>query len=350
MKFEWLSMLPAKLNQNSQQAATERQLQLTKPPEALGELEGMAITLAAMQGNANPNIEKIMIAVFAADHGVAANNVSAFPQAVTTEMVKNFAHGGAAINVLARAIDAKLEVINLGTIYDPGPLPEIIDRRIAAGTQDFSQRPAMSEEELFTALNVGRQTAERAAQNQMQLFIGGEMGIGNTTAATAIACALLKVSAAKIAGRGTGLDDKGLHHKISLIDSALKRHNALELSATEILRHYGGFEIAGLTGSYLACAKMGMPVLVDGFITTVAALCAERICPGSADWFLYAHKSAEQGHRFLLENLNAKPILHLGLRLGEASGAASAVPLLQLACKLHNQMATFAEAEVSGKL
>ncbi len=349
MKSEWLNGPVACLNDDARQSAIERQAQLTKPPGALGELETLAITLAAMQGQSKPNIEKIHIAVFAGDHGIAVNGISAFPQTVTTEMVKNFAHGGAAICVLAKTLGAQLDVINVGTVLDPGPLPQVIDSRIAPGTKDFSHEAAMSHEAFDQALNIGRQTAERAALNKTHLFIGGEMGIGNTTATTAIACALLNKNAKALTGRGTGLDDLGLQHKIDFIAKALTKHQAIHTDPAEILRHYGGFEMVALTGSFIACAKMGLPVLIDGYIATAAALCAEKMCENASQWFFYAHTSAEPGHADLLSALQAKPLLQLGMRLGEGSGAAIAVPLLRMACELHNEMATFAEASVSGK-
>lgn len=349
MKPEWLNAPAADLNADARQGAIARQAQLTKPPGALGQLEAIAIQLAAMQGQIKPQLNKVHIAVFASDHGIAANGVSAFPQAVTTEMVKNFANGGAAISVLAKALNAQLDVINLGTIFDPGPLPNVIDKRIAPGTKDFSQQAAMSEEEFNQALNTGRQTAERAAQNKAELFIGGDMGIGNTTASTAIVCALLNKTAQEVAGRGTGLDDAGLQQKIEFLNQSLEKHQSIHQDAIEVLRHYGGFEIVALTGAFIACGKMGLPVLIDGFIATAAALCAEKICPGTSQWFLYGHTSAEAGHKYMLEALNATPLLNLGMRLGEGSGAATAVPLLRIACDLHNNMATFAEAGVSEK-
>ena len=349
MNFEWLNISVAKYDETARRAAIDRQAQLTKPPGALGELETLAINLAAMQGKITPNIDHIHIGIFAADHGIAANGVSAFPQAVTTEMVKNFANGGAAINVLAKSLNANLSVTNVGTLFDPGPLANVIDQRITPGTKDFSHQAAMTKEQLHQALNIGRQTAERAEKEGADLFIGGEMGIGNTTSATAIACAILNKTPEELTGRGTGLDDAGLQHKINVLKTSLEKHQNIHDNVVQVLRHYGGFEIAALTGSFLACAKMGLPVLVDGFIATTAALCASKTCEGSSDWFFYAHVSAESGHRIILEALNAKPLLNLGMRLGEGSGAAVAVPLLQMACRLHNEMATFDEAGVSNK-
>ena len=346
---EWLHIGAAPLDEAARSAAVARQQNLTKPPGALGRLETAAIQLAALQGTPKPELERISITIFAADHGVAAEGISAFPQAVTAQMVGNFARDGAAICVLARALGAGLEVVNLGTVCDPGPLPKVVNLHLGPGTGNFCRGPAMDEEQLARAMHAGRQVVERAKLGGAQLFIGGEMGIGNTTAAAALACALLQVDAEQIAGPGTGLDSQGVSHKVEVIRRALGLHANLEKKPLEALRRLGGFEIAALTGAYMACAHIGQPVLVDGFITSVAALVAERLCPGASRWMLFSHASAEPGHRTVLQSLEAEPLLDLGMRLGEGSGAASSVPLLRLACALHNEMATFAEAGVSEK-
>jgi nicotinate-nucleotide--dimethylbenzimidazole phosphoribosyltransferase len=346
---DWLNVPAAPLNGAARDAAEARQASLTKPPGALGRLEALAIRLAAMQGSPLPRVDNVRIAVFAADHGVAAEGVSAFPQSVTVEMVRNFARGGAAIGVLARELGATLEVMNLGTASDPGPMDGVLYQRLGSGTANFVRDAAMSEEQLVRALHVGRHSAERARLAGAQLYIGGEMGIGNTTSAAALACALLDAPPEALAGPGTGLDAAGVCRKTDVIRRALARHNGNLADPLEALRRLGGFEIAALTGSYIACAQMGLSVLVDGFIATVAALAAVRASPGAADWFFYSHASAEPGHARMLAALEARPLLDLGMRLGEGSGAAVAVPLLRLACALHNGMATFAEAGVSEK-
>jgi nicotinate-nucleotide--dimethylbenzimidazole phosphoribosyltransferase len=348
-EMQWLNIPPATPNEAARRAAEARQAILTKPPGALGQLESLAIRLAALQGTEQPGVERVHIAVFAGDHGVAVEGVSAFPQAVTGEMVRNFARGGAAISVLARALGATLEVTNLGTVNDPGPIDGVSSLKLGAGTANFTLGPAMNEHQLALAFHAGRHAAERAKLAGAQLFIGGEMGIGNSTAATALACALLDIAPEQLAGPGTGLDAAGVQRKIDVIRRALQLHNGHMLSPLEALRRVGGFEIAALAGSYLACAHMGVPVLVDGFIASSAALAAARMHAGVKEWLLFSHASAEPGHRRLLEELGAQPLLDLGLRLGEGSGAATAVPLLRLACALHNQMATFAEAGVSEK-
>ncbi|MDS4070975.1 MAG: nicotinate-nucleotide--dimethylbenzimidazole phosphoribosyltransferase [Candidatus Competibacter sp.] len=326
-------------------AARERQTQLTKPPGSLGRLEELGITLAAMQGTQQPRLEKIWITVFAGDHGVVAEGVSAFPQVVTAEMVRNFARGGAAISVLAREWNARLEVVNVGTVRPLEELPGVLDARVGPGTANFVHEPAMNADRLREALAAGHDSAERAAIGGAHLFVGGEMGIGNTTSAAAVACALLGLPAAQLAGPGTGLDAAGVGRKALVIERALARHRSDR--PLEALQRLGGFEIAALAGAYLRCGQLGLPALVDGFITTAAALVAVRLRPELAAWLFFAHCSAEPGHRRLLDALEAKPLLDLGMRLGEGSGAAVAMPILRAAAALHARMATFAEAGVS---
>ncbi len=345
----WMQTIQA-VDQTYLQTAQTRQAQLTKPPGSLGELELVAIRLCGLQKCARPKIERVHIAVFAADHGVAEEGVSAFPQAVTVEMVRNFARGGAAISVLARALGATLEVINVGTVTDMEPLPGVINCRIASGTANISHSPAMNEAQLEKALQAGAEAANRAHAQRADIFIGGEMGIANTTSASAVACALLSVAASHLAGPGTGLNEAGVKHKARVIDKALSRECISPNDSLNILRCFGGFEIAALTGAYLRCAQLALPVLVDGYIASVAALCAQRIQAGASVWFFYGHQSAEPGHQLIMEKIAQRPLLQLGMRLGEGSGAAVAVPLLRLACALHNQMATFAEASVSEAL
>lgn len=327
-------------------AARAHQARLTKPPGSLGALEDAAVRLAALQGTARPGLERVWISVFAADHGVAAEGVSAFPQAVTGEMVRNFAAGGAAISVLARELGARLEVVHLGTVNDPGELPGVRRAIIAAQTANFMVQPAMTLDQLALALEAGAASARAAHAAQAQLFIGGEMGIGNTTAAAALACALLGETPDRVVGAGTGVDDAGMARKRCAIEQALALHGNAA-TALDWLRCVSGFEIAALTGAYIAAAQLGVPVLVDGFIATAAALAATKLQPGCRDWMLFSHRSHERGHAGLLYALEAEPLLDLRLRLGEASGAAVAVPLLRLACALHNGMATFEQAGVS---
>lgn len=347
MAMNWLTQPCAALNETARTSALARQGQLTKPPGALGYLEDIAVQLAAWQGVEQPVMERIFIGIFAADHGVAEEGVSLFPQAVTAEMVRNFARGGAAISVLARQLNATLEVINLGTVSVVEPLNNVRDERIAAGTANFARQPAMSADQCAVALQAGRNAVQRAKQQGAQLFIGGEMGIANTTSASAIACALLSAMPKLLAGAGTGVDSAGMTHKAQVIAKALSLHQVASDQPLDVLRNLGGFEIAGLAGAYISAAQSGIPVMVDGFISSVAALVAVRINPEVRAWLLFGHTSAELGHRRVLIALRAQALLHLRMRLGEGSGAAVAVPLLQLACALHSGMATFAEAGVS---
>ena len=329
--------------------ALARQQQLTKPAGSLGQLEAVAVQLAGLQGQVKPALDQLWIAIFAGDHGVVAEGVSAFPQEVTGQMLHNFVSGGAAISVLARQLGASLEVVNLGTVTPSLNLPGVRHLNVGPGTANFVQGPAMTQAQGELALQAGRDSVRRAIAAGAQLFIGGEMGIGNTTAASALACALLDCPVVHLAGPGTGLNAAGVSHKAQVIERALALHGAQHGDALQTLFNLGGFEIAALVGAYLACAQEGVAVLVDGFICSVAALVAVRLNPACREWLLFGHRGAEPGHRHVLETLNAEPLLDLGLRLGEGSGAALAVPLLRLACDLHGQMATFAEAAVADR-
>jgi nicotinate-nucleotide--dimethylbenzimidazole phosphoribosyltransferase len=331
------------------QQALARQQQLTKPAGSLGQLEALAVQLAGLQGRVKPMLEQVWIAIFAGDHGVVAEGVSAYPQEVTGQMLHNFVSGGAAISVLAQQLTAQLEVIDLGTVTPSLNLPGVRHLNIAAGTANFVNGPAMTEAQGRLALQAGRDSARRALASGAQLFIGGEMGIGNTTAASALACALLDCPVSDLTGPGTGLDAQGVSHKVAVIERALAVHAAQRGDALQTLFNLGGLEIAALVGAYLACAQDGIVVLVDGFICSVAALVATRLNPACREWLVFGHRGAEPGHRHVLHSLDAQPLLELGLRLGEGSGAALAVPLLRLACALHGKMATFAEAAVADR-
>lgn len=338
------------VNEKVKTEAQERQQVLTKPPGSLGRLEDVAITLASLTCDNRPMVKKPMITIFAGDHGVVAQGVSAFPQSVTVEMIRNFVKGGAAISALARFNDAQLKVVDCGTALEidfADDFDDLISKPVAAGTADLSQESAMTPEQLAQALCIGQQVAEQCKKDGIDLFIAGEMGIGNTTPAAALACAYLSQPADVMTGRGTGIDDAGLQNKINVISQALARQPFAELSAETVLQELGGFEIAAIAGAYIRCAQLGIPVLVDGFITTAAALAACKMNPQTHDWLIFSHQSQEQGHKIMLDALQAKPLLDLDLRLGEGSGAGVAIPLLRQACVLHNEMATFAEASIS---
>ena len=348
MKQWWLNPCRTPDAQAREQALA-RQQQLTKPAGSLGQLEALAVQMAALQGRLKPAAQQVWIAIFAGDHGVVAEGVSAYPQAVTGQMLHNFVSGGAAISVLARQLAAQLEVVDLGTIDPALNLPGVRHLNLGPGTANFAKAPAMTAAQGQQALAAGRDSVLRARAAGAELWIGGEMGIGNTTSASALACALLDCPVSHLAGPGTGLDAAGVSHKAVVIERALALHAAHRGDPLQTLYNLGGFEVAALVGAYLACAQEGIAVLVDGFICSVAALVAVRLNPGCRPWLLFGHRSAEPGHRHVLQALQAEPLLDLGLRLGEGRGAALAVPLLRLACDLHGQMATFAEAAVADR-
>ncbi len=345
---EWWNEPCQMLDESVRAQALARQDQLTKPRGALGQLEALAVSLAAMQGSERPQVERLHVSVFAGDHGVVVEGVSAYPQSVTGQMLRNFVGGGAALSVLSKRLCAPLEVIDLGTV-EPLQLAGVSHLRLGPGTANLAREAAMSDEQMRLALAAGRDSAQCAAEGSAQLFIGGEMGIGNTTSASALAAVLLPRSPLTLVGPGTGLDLAGVRHKVQVIQDAVRLHAEHCVAPLEALRRLGGFEIAALAGAYLRCAQLGIAVLVDGFICSAAALCAVRLNPACRPWLIFAHRSAEPGHLAVLEALGAVPLLDLGLRLGEGSGAALAVPLLQQACALHNEMATFAEAEISDR-
>jgi nicotinate-nucleotide--dimethylbenzimidazole phosphoribosyltransferase len=343
----WLANPCLPIDAMAADAARRRQDQLTKPRGSLGRLEELAIRLAGLQGTPTPSPDPVQVLLFAADHGVAAEGVSAFPQSVTNQMVRNIAAGGAAISVLVRALDARMEILDLGTAEDLGSIPGVRSERIASGTGNIARGPAMTDAQLAAAMNAGRAAAERAVDGGARLLIAGEMGIANTTPATALACALLDLPAGALVGPGTGLDPDGIARKAAVITQALALHVGADRTPLDLLGRLGGFELAAIAGAFITAAQRGLPVLVDGFIVSASALLAVRIQPEVRDWLLFSHASAEPGHRRMMAELDADPLLDLGLRLGEGSGAAAAVPLLRLACTLHQQMATFAEAGVS---
>lgn len=335
----WLQVPAAVPNYHIQRTAEIRQKNLTKPPGSLSDLEQIAIKLAALQSTKQPCIDKVNIIIFAADHGVVTEGISTLPQSVTAEMLKNVTQDGAAINVLAD----NLEVINLGTVTDLEPINGVINSIIGPCTSNFCQEPAMSREQLSKAINVGRQSVQRIKLSGTQLFVAGEINIENTIAATAMTCALLDIPPEQLAGPGTCLNRKEVAHKTRVILQALEHHKNNLGSPLEILRRLGGFEIAALTGSYLCSAHMGLPILINGFTSSVAALTAARLCPGAEQWFLFSHASAEPGHKRVLDALDAKPLLELNMCLGEDGGTAITISRLRMACAMLNEMVIFTE-------
>ena len=348
----WFGQACGQPSQEHRQRAMARQRQLTKPEGALGRLETLAIELAALQASDRPQAAQVPVIVFAGDHGVAARGVSAYPPEVTVQMLHNFAAGGAAIAVLARELGLPLHVWDVGS-RAAAPVAGVVTDKVRAGTEDFSTAAAMSETDLDAVFEAGRRAVEGACGNGADLLVLGEMGIGNTTAASALGAVLGPASLDELVGIGTGLDAVRMVQKKNIISRALTLHgaavDAAPVPGREALRRVGGLEIAAMSAAMIAAAQRGVPVLVDGFIVSAAALAAVRINPGVQAWLLFSHQSAERGHIRLLELLQAQPLLQLDLRLGEGSGAALALPLVRMACALHNQMATFEEAAVADR-
>lgn len=337
-------------NDAAKQRAEARQLQLTKPTGSLSELEHIAILLASLQNKDQPDIQAPWISIFAGDHGVMEENISAYPQAVTRQMLMNFTTGGACISVIAKEYAATLQVIDCGTVGDNYQYPHVETHCIAPGTANFVKQPAMTEAQCSAAMNLGKQSVERAVKEKASIYVAGEMGIGNTCSASALACMLLNEVAEQLTGVGTGIRAEQLAHKKQVIDRAVALHrDDVQQDAFKALCAVGGLEIAAMVGAYIRCAQLGLPMVVDGFISTAAALVAVKLNSAVREWMLFGHQSAEYGHQRLLQELNAEPILKLNLRLGEASGAGAALGIIKLACHLHNQMATFAEAAVIGE-
>jgi nicotinate-nucleotide--dimethylbenzimidazole phosphoribosyltransferase len=334
------------LDPDFEQQARARQAQLTKPPGALGRLEDIACWFAARQKHVVPKTLVPAITVFAGDHGVTEEGVSAFPSVVTGEMVKNFARGGAAINVLARHIGARLTVVDAGVASDVSAVQGIVHCNLRRGTANLVRGPAMMRNEAERAIALGRVQARADIANGANLLIAGEMGIGNTTPSACLICAFTGADAEAVVGAGTGVDDAGRARKIDAVRRGLARAGSFT-DGVNALAEVGGLEIAAMTGYYLEAARAGVPALLDGFISTAAALAARAIEPRVTDWLLASHLSFENGHRIALENLALAPLVDLQMRLGEGSGAALVVPLLQASLKLHAEMATFAEAGVS---
>ncbi len=325
-------------------AVKERWDSLTKPPGSLGRLEDLVLHLALIQGTPDPRLERKAMFVFCADHGVTAQRVSAYPREVTRQMVANFVAGGAAISVLCRELDIDPVVVDMGVA---GPaIAGAVDLKTADGTRDFALETAMSPEQAVHAVEMGIQLAQEAAP-RFDIAGIGEMGIGNTTAATAILCAVAGCDAPDVTGPGAGLDEKGITHKTEIIQKALILHRPNFITPMGVLQSVGGFEIAGMTGFLLGAAAARLPVVVDGFIATSAALLAQAMARDSVDAMIFSHHSAEPGHARMLEILGVQPYLDLDLRLGEGTGSALTMLLLNSAIDLYRHMATFEEAGVA---
>lgn len=320
---------------------------LTKPLGSLGLLESLAIKIAGITGEAKPEIDPAMVILMAADHGVTVEGVSAFPSEVTQQMVQNFIAGGAAINVLSRAANAAVQVIDIG-INGEMPLPEVINKKIRFGTDNMAEGAAMARTEAIAAIEVGIDTAQSAINKGAKLLALGEMGIGNTTASSAMLAVLGQIPIEQIVGFGTGINKTEKEKKISVIRQAIQVNQPNPADPIDVLSKVGGLEIAGLAGVVLGAAAARIPVLVDGFITAVAALAAVRITPAAGHYLIASHQSVEPGHIFVNKLLGLQPLLNLNLRLGEGSGTAAALPIVRAAVRIANEMATFEQAGISG--
>jgi nicotinate-nucleotide--dimethylbenzimidazole phosphoribosyltransferase len=336
------------ISQDDLQAAARRAMDdKVKPLGSLGMLEDWAVQLAVLQGTLTPRIDRARILIFAADHGVSAEGVSAYPREVTMEMTRTFSSGGAAINVLARSAGLEVEVTDVGVDGDLSALAGLVHAKVRRGSRSFLREPALTPAEWGAAAEAGRQAVRRAAEAGAQAVGLGEMGIGNTTAAAALLSALTGAAPEETVGRGTGVTDEVLRRKREVVKTALRLHLDTTPDLPSLIAALGGLEMAAIAGAAREGACRGLAVLVDGFISTVAVLSAVRLDPAIRPALFFAHRSAERGHRIALEALDAKPLLDLDMRLGEGTGAALALPILRAAADLLRDMATFTQAGVS---
>jgi nicotinate-nucleotide--dimethylbenzimidazole phosphoribosyltransferase len=338
----------APLDPGAMRAAEARQLQLTKPPKALGRLETISIRLAGITADPTPRIEDKMVAVMAADHGVTAEGVSAFPAEVTPAMVMNFAAGGAAINVLARHVGARVAVTDVGVNADLSGAAGVRHKKVRMGTANMTQGSAMTRDEALQAIGVGVELVDEELARGLDLVALGDMGIGNTTASSAVIAALTGLPPAKVTGRGTGISEDALPAKVAVIEKALKVNAPHPDDPVDVLAKVGGLEIAALTGVVVAAAANRVPVVMDGFISAAAVLAAVRLCHEAVDYILPSHVSIEIGHQAVLDELGLVPLFDLQMRLGEGTGAALAMSIIEASAKILAEMATFESAGVAG--
>jgi nicotinate-nucleotide--dimethylbenzimidazole phosphoribosyltransferase len=330
--------------------AQQRQRSLTKPAGSLGRLEEISIRLAGMKADPLPDVSRKRVIIMAADHGVALEGVSAFPAEVTQQMVLNFLRGGAAINVLARQAGAGVTVVDIGVAADFDPsLPGLLHRKVAKGTRNIAKGPAMTGAEAEKALAIGMEVLTREAEQGLDLVATGDMGIGNTTPSSAIAAVMTGLPVSKVTGRGTGLDNAGLMHKVQIIEQAIALNKPNPQDSLDVLCKVGGLEIAGLAGVMLAAAANRIPIVVDGFISTAAAMIAVGLVPDVRNYLFCAHQSVEIGHQTMHKHLGLTPLINLNLSLGEGTGAVLAFHLIEASSRILREMATFAEAGVSDK-
>ena len=338
------------LDETAMAAAHVRQDTLTKPQGSLGRLEDLSIQLAGIQGKPIPQIKTKAIITMAGDHGVVAEKVGNWPQEVTAQMVRNFLRRGAGINVLARQVGARVVVVDMGVATELKPHPELLSRKIAFGTKNIALGPAMTREQAVDSVETGIDIIDAEVAKGLDIVGTGDMGIGNTTASSAVCAAITGEAAEKVTGRGTGIDDKQLEHKISVVRRALEVNHPDPKDPIDVLSRVGGFEIGGLAGVMLGAAAHRIPVVIDGFISGAAALIATSLVPQLKDYLISAHVSAEAGHRLLLKHLGLTPLLDLRMRLGEGTGAALGIFLAEAATRILAEMATFAEASVSERI
>lgn len=338
------------LDESAMDAARARQDQLTKPLGSLGRLESLSIQLAGIFGEPTPKISRKIVVLAAGDHGVVSEGVSAYPQDVTPAMVMNFLGGGAAINVLATHAGADIVVIDAGVAADLPSHPSLLSAKIGRGTDNIAVGPAMSREQAIQCLETGIRVCQEQISSGVDLFACGDMGIGNTTPSSAITSVATGASTAVTTGRGTGLDDAGLVHKAEVVQRSIDVNNPDPSDGLDILTKVGGFEIGVLAGVFLAAAAGRRPVVVDGFISGAAALIAHAIAPEARHRFLASHQSVEPGHRLGLSHMGLEPLLDMGMRLGEGSGAALSMHIVEAAARCLSDMTTFAEAGVSEKI
>jgi nicotinate-nucleotide--dimethylbenzimidazole phosphoribosyltransferase len=338
------------LDERAMQAARARQDELTKPPGSLGRLEAVSVQLAGIARRCPPPVPRRKgVLVFAGDHGVVAQGISAYPQEVTPQMVYNFLRGGAAINVLSRSAGARVVIVDAGVAAEMPPMEGLMRGKIAAGTADMSLGPAMSLDQARAAIALGVSVAERELEAGLDLLACGDMGIGNTTAATAITAVFTGRSPLELAGPGTGLPPAGVARKAKVVSKALSLNRPASTDGLDVLAKVGGFEIGAICGAMLAAAAAHTPVVVDGFIATAGALIAAALAPGATGYMIAGHRSAEPGHDAALARLGLTPLLDLGMRLGEGTGAVLAMHLVDASARIINEMATYAEAGVSEK-
>ncbi len=346
---ETLARIPL-FDETAARTARERQCQLTKPQGSLGRLEDLSVQLAGTTGKPRPIFSRPVVIVVAADHGVVAQGVSAFPQEVTKQMVLNFLQGGAAINVLARHIGARVAVADVGVAADLPSHPDLLAYKVARGTRDFSVGPAMTRAEALQAIEVGITLVNQEIDCGADIIGTGEMGIGNTTASSAITAVITKKAVAIVTGRGTGIEDAALARKIAVIERALEVNRPDPTDPLGVLASVGGLEIGAMAGVILGAVARRVPIVIDGFISGAAALLAYELAPVIQPHLIAAHRSVEVGHRVILDHLRLEPLFDLDLRLGEGTGATLGMSLCVAASKILTEMATFGEAEVSERV